>query len=503
MADRDESMPDFAAMFAHLFGPDAVMPPEMEALIQAMQAGPHSSPMAAMIHRQFGALFGATDPASRVTTATELARAAVAQSGGDPSVTEGQRREVAEAVAVASLWLDPVTTLDASAAQADAWCRAEWVEATMPAWFRLVEPVADGVTAASTAAMRSQFDRLGQDAEGLDLGAIGLPAPLVEQLGGSDQSISGLLGQLLPALEQVSSGAFAAQLGHGVGALAADVVSGTEVGLPVTPTGVVALLPAHVEQVAADLSLDPGEVRLYLAVREAARVCLFREVPWLGPQMEAAVRDYGRHVTIDTDAIEAAVGSVDLSDPSAFQEAMSRAHVFGATPSRQQQGALDRLGATLALVEGWVDHVTDKAVGAHLPHAAALGEAARRRRVGGPAAKAFARFVGLDVQPRRLRDATNLWAALDDRGGMPLRDGSWDHPDLAPTADDLDDPLGYVERRANPTPRDAMDDELERLLAEAGPGPASGSGSGSGSETGHDSGPESGSGPGSGPDPTA
>ena len=472
MADRDESMPDFAAMFAHLFGPDAVMPPEMEAFIQAMQAGPESSPMAAMIHRQFSALFGATDPQARVTTATELARAAVAQSGGDPSVTEAQRREVLDAVAVASLWLDPVITFDSSGAAAQAWSRAEWVEATMPAWFRLVEPVADGVTAASTTAMRGQFDRLGHDAEGLDLGALGLPAPLVEQLGGSDQSVSGLMKQLLPALEQVSSGAFAAQLGHGIGALAGDVVSGTEVGLPVTATGVIALLPARVEQLAADLSLDSGEVRLYLAVREAARVCLFREVPWLGPQMEAAVRDYGRHVTIDTDAIEAAVGSVDLSDPNAFQEAMSRAQVFGAAPTAQQQAALDRLGATLALVEGWVDHVTAKAVGPHLPHAAALGEAARRRRIGGPAAKAFAGFVGLDVQPRRLRDATNLWAALDDQGGMPLRDGSWEHPDLAPTADDLDDPLGYVERRANPAPRDAMDLELDRLLAGADSDPS-------------------------------
>ncbi|MEI2826866.1 MAG: zinc-dependent metalloprotease [Dermatophilaceae bacterium] len=173
----------------------------------------------------------------------------------------------------------------------------------------------------------------------------------------------------------------------------------------------------------------------------------------------------------------------------------------------------------MALVEGWVDHVTAKAVGPHLPHAAALGEAARRRRIGGPAAKAFAGFVGLDVQPRRLRDATNLWAALDDRGGMPLRDGSWEHPDLAPTADDLDDPLGYVERRANPAPRDAMDLELDRLLAGSDPGsdpsanpdstahpvsdstaqPVSDSDPGSGSDSDSDPGPD----PNPGPGPTS
>ncbi|MBK8867816.1 MAG: zinc-dependent metalloprotease [Dermatophilaceae bacterium] len=467
MADRDESMPDFAALFAQLFGPDVELPPELAQMMAALQQDPASSPMAAMMHQQMQALFGSSDPNARVATATDLARKVVAQVGADASITEHQRREASEAVAVASLWLDPVTTLEVPDAQGQAWSRAEWVEATMPAWFRLVEPVAEGVTGAAKSAMKAQLDRLAEGTENLDLRALGLPESLLAQLGGADTPLSALLGQVTPAMEQMSSGMFAAQLGQGVGALAADVVSGTEVGLPVTDPGIVALMPAQVAQVAADLGIDEAQVRLYLAVREAARVRLFTGVPWLGPQIEAAVRDYGRHVTIDVSAIEAAIGSVDMSDPAALNEAMSQAQLFAATPTPQQQSALDRLGATLALVEGWVDLVTAAAVAPHLPQAAALGEAARRRRVGGPAQKAFAGFVGLDVEPRRLRDATNLWAALFDRGGMPLRDASWDHPDLAPTADDLDDPLGYVDRRAAPPQPDAMDLELDRLLSEA------------------------------------
>ncbi|HEY3535500.1 MAG TPA: zinc-dependent metalloprotease, partial [Pedococcus sp.] len=118
----------------------------------------------------------------------------------------------------------------------------------------------------------------------------------------------------------------------------------------------------------------------------------------------------------------------------------------------------------LALVEGWVDVVTDRATRDHLPQAGALGEAVRRRRAtGGPAEKAFAGLVGLELRPRRLRDAANLWAALEARHGAAGRDRAWGHPDVAPTAADLDDPLGYVER-VDSTDDSALDAALDELL---------------------------------------
>jgi hypothetical protein len=109
--------------------------------------------------------------------------------------------------------------------------------------------------------------------------------------------------------------------------------------------------------------------------------------------------------------------------------------------------------------------VTERATRAHLPQTAALGEAVRRRRAtGGPAEKAFSGLVGLELRPRRLRDAANLFAAIEDRHGAAARDAAWGHPDVAPTAADLDDPLGYVERvgSAGGTDMDAALDEILR-----------------------------------------
>lgn len=470
MADRDESLPDFAALLRELLGPDAQLPPEMEQFLAAMQGGGDASPQAAMLQHQLGLLFGDGGEAARLSGATDLARKVVA-AGGERSITEGARRDVQAAVDVARLWVDPVTSFDSPGGPTRAWSRAEWVEATMPTWVELLEPVATGVASAGSAAMRKQLDALGASGELPDLASLGLPEELTARIGAQGMSMDGLLRQFTPALERVSAGLFTAQIGHAVGALAADVVSGTEVGLPVVPDQAITLLPAAIEEFAEGLGLEVAEVRLYLAVREAARVRLFTQVPWLAANLEAGVRDYGRNITIDTDAIESAVSSVDFTDADAMQEAFAQAQLFGRAPTPAQQAALARLETTLALVEGWVDLVTDQAVAAHLPHAAALGEAVRRRRLGGPAQKAFSGFVGLQLSPRRLRDARNLWAALEAAGGLDLRDGSWAHPDLAPTAGDLDDPLGYVERRRTPAAPDAMDAEIDSLLASFGDEP--------------------------------
>jgi putative hydrolase len=83
-----------------------------------------------------------------------------------------------------------------------------------------------------------------------------------------------------------------------------------------------------------------------------------------------------------------------------------------------------------------------------LPQAEALAEAIRRRRAtGGPAERTFATLVGLELRPRRLREAAAIWQGLTTERGITGRDAIWAHPDLLPTADDFDDPDGFVRGR--------------------------------------------------------
>jgi len=416
--------------------------PQMVSMMQGMGLDKVDPQMLAMVMSQVQALFAApeSDTAVDAALATDIARKTVAAEG-DALASGSDGRAAAEAVQVAGLWLDAATDLATPGLTGVAWSRAEWVEATMPVWTDLVEPVAAGVTDAVGTALSGQLGQLGDS---------GMPEGLLDQAG--------------PMLRRLHGSLFSMQLGQGTGTLAGEVLTGCEVSLPLVPAPTVVLMPAAVREFAAGLEVDEPQARLYLAVREVARVRLFGAVPWLAPALLAAVRDYAADITIDTTAIEEAVGSIDPSDPEAVQQAL-QGRMFAPQPSPAQQAALGRLETLLALVEGWVDVVTDRATRGHLPQADALGEAVRRRRAtGGPAEKAFGALVGLELRPRRLRDAANLFAALEESGGPGARDGAWRHPDLAPGANDLDDPLSYVERTARPE-TDEMDAALDRLLS--------------------------------------
>jgi putative hydrolase len=125
--------------------------------------------------------------------------------------------------------------------------------------------------------------------------------------------------------------------------------------------------------------------------------------------------------------------------------------LFEVEQTPAQRSALERLEVGLALVEGWLDDVVGQATDGRLGAAGALRETVRRHRAsGGPAEQTFATLVGLELRPRRLRDAATLFAALRAQQGVEARDAVWAHPDLLPTAEDLDDPLGYAERRDEP-----------------------------------------------------
>jgi putative hydrolase len=365
--------------------------------------------------------------------AKDIARQTVAQGTPDgvkdSSVGRADRDWVAEAMRLADLWLDGVTSLPSGANTAVAWSRAEWVEATLPVWRELVDPVAERVA-----------------------GAMGDVLP---------EEMQAMTGPLLGMMRSMGGAMFGSQIGQALGTLAGEVVGSTDIGLPLGPAGKAALLPANVAAFGDGLGVPQEEVRLYLALREAAHQRLFAHVPWLRAHLFGAVEGYARGIKVDTARLEEAVGQLDPSQPEQLQEALQQG-MFQPEDTPEQKAALARLETALALVEGWVDAVVHEAAAPHLPSAGALRETLRRRRAsGGPAEQTFATLIGLELRPRRLRDAARLWASLSDARGMDGRDGLWAHPDMLPTAADLDDPDGFVHR-------ETFDfSELDKMLGEA------------------------------------
>jgi putative hydrolase len=269
-------------------------------------------------------------------------------------------------------------------------------------------------------------------------------------------------------VEQMGGMAFGSQLGSALAQLGGEVLTSTDIGLPLGPLGVAALLPASIERFATGLERKNSEVIVFLATREAAHHRLFAHVPWLRQRLLGTIEEFARGIQIDTDALQEIASQVDPTDPQSMDQLMTSGLLEQRT-SPQQKAALTRLEGLLALVEGWVDVVVADALGERLPGADALRETLRRRRAsGGPAEQTFATLVGLELRPRKLRAAAELWRELTRQQGVEDRDALWSHPDLLPTTEDLDDPAGFVDRVASRAAD--LDDPiaaLERTAADA------------------------------------
>lgn len=338
----------------------------------------------------------------------------------DRSLTASERTSADEALRLADMWVDPVTTLPSGVSGTAGWSTLEWIGHILPVWRKLCDPVAAKVVSATSDS---------------------LPPEMAEQLGPMKTLLDGIGGM-----------AFSQQVGQALGQLAGEVLSSSDIGIPLGPTGTAALLPANIAAYAEGLEREVEETRLYVALREVAHHRLFGHVPWLRGHLMNAVETYARGIKIDRSAFDEAISaidptSVDLTKLGEMQDQLSTVMFGQQADTPEQQAALTRLETALALVEGWVTHVVERAAGDRLPGTTALAEAYRRRRAsGGPAEQTFATLVGLDLRPRKQREAAALWAKLADGRGVSGRDALWGHPDLLPSSDDLDDPDGFVSR---------------------------------------------------------
>ena len=284
--------------------------------------GGGGTPDLGALFSQIQSLMQPHDGAINWEFATDLARKVVAQSP-DPTPTQRQKDAVADAVRLADHWLDDATSFPSGVTAATAWSRAEWIVGTTDVWKVLVEPVAERSVNAMGGALPEE--------------AKAMAGPLM-----------GILGKAVGAM-------LASQIGSGVGALAGEVLTASDIGLPLGPAGRAALLPSNITEFAKGLDVGEDDVLLYLALREAAHQRLFGHVPWLREHLIGAVTDYARGLEINTENIqnrvEEQMRGIDPTNPESLQELLEGG-LFDIPKSPAQEAALQRLEVTLAAHRG-------------------------------------------------------------------------------------------------------------------------------------------------------
>lgn len=370
----------------------------------------------------------------------QVARDSAGQGGSDV-LTAADAERVRTSLQTASLWLDPITALDPATAHVQAWSRGDYVTHCLPAFRTLTEPVGENVARAFKEAMASQFEDM--------------PQELFANLGASiPQMIEAIISSLLGV-----------QYGSGLAELSAVSFGASDSGLLLGDNNTCALVPANIAEFAEGIDDGHDEVELFAAVREQAAARLYAQIPWLRPQIFDAVAAYSRQIEIDMHSIEEQVRSLDFT-MNAVQE-IDLSEVFETEANETQKAMVAQLEHLLSLVEGWISTVSFDAVIAHLPHATALSELFQRRNATtSPANRTFGALVGLDLAPRRIREASAFWRMAGTKLGMEERDKLWTHPDLLPTPEQLAEPETFFEAPANPV-ADELDAFLAQVLEEA------------------------------------
>lgn len=389
----------------------------------------------------FGFSGAEQNPDAAWLTTITAAKHATQEAGPDPMLQPSEQTVIVDAERLAQSWLDEFTTFDSPGTPARSITRVQWLDDTSAGWRSIVEPIVEGL---AEALQRSSFEGA-QELEGFDLGA--------------------MMG---PLLRQSASAMYRERLKRVLARVAHDTLTGTEIGFNLAANNDVVVVPSNVAAFTQDLDANESDMLLVLLLREAARQRLFANVGWLSPQLLALMTHYAREITIDLDAIAERLSPENIEQMSVEELTKIGEEVqvsfFRPASTETQLEILERLGVMLALVEGWVDHVVQRTMDKWMPHAPQLIEVLRRRRAAETPVRCVLReLIGLELAPRLVRDADNLWAAVEHERGLEGRDAVWMHPDLMPTAKDLADPLAFVARSQEPQ-TDDLDDELRRLL---------------------------------------
>src|SRR3954463_7503655 len=367
----------------------------------------------------------------------DLARQLASSSIGFVApVPEKTSAAIADAVHLAETWLDGATALPAGTTTAVAWTPNDWIDNTLDTWEMMCDPGGE---------------------QNSTVWAAALP-----------EEAKSMAGPLLAMMSQMGGMAFGSQLGQALGKLSREVLTSTDIGLPLGPKGVAALMPEAIESLAEGLEQPRSEIMTFLAAREAAHHRLFSHVPWLASQLLNAVEAFAKGMKIDMSGIEDMARGFNpesLTDPAAMEQLLSQG-MFEPKATPEQTAALERLETLLALIEGWVQTVVADALGDRIPGTSALSETLRRRRAtGGPAEQTFATLVGLELRPRKLREAAVLWERLTQAVGADARDAVWQHPALLPSAEDLDEPAGFIDRMIGGD-TSGMDEAIDQAIAD-------------------------------------
>lgn len=273
--------------------------------------------------------------------------------------------------------------------------------------------------------------------------AAGLEDKLAEGL-----SLPGPLGRIMRAVAGRAAGA---EAGAAIGFASRRVLGQYDISLGRSRRRPrLLLVEPNLVATHAELGGGPDAFLEWVALHETTHALQFGAVDWLRPHISGMLDELiaASSAGLDTGKLKALARRLVTSDPRQTVRAILRGELATALMGGEQGEVLERLQATMAVVEGYAEHVMDRAAPERADEFAALRRGIDERRQGrGGLGEAVARMLGLELKMRQYVLGKAFCDAIEARAGITGLNGVWDSPDALPSPAELEAPETWLARR--------------------------------------------------------
>jgi coenzyme F420 biosynthesis associated uncharacterized protein len=160
------------------------------------------------------------------------------------------------------------------------------------------------------------------------------------------------------------------------------------------------------------------------------------------------MRDYLATVEVRIERGSAG-GLPTLPNLSKLIEAFREGGLVALVQTREQRELMDRVQATMSVIEGYSEHVMDAVGETVLPSYPGLRDAMeRRRRSRSAPERVLQRLLGFEMKMRQYEQGKQFCDAVVERHGIATLNRVWQAPESLPTTAELARPDTWVERIA-------------------------------------------------------
>jgi coenzyme F420 biosynthesis associated uncharacterized protein len=238
-----------------------------------------------------------------------------------------------------------------------------------------------------------------------------------------------------------------AEVGLAVGYLSQRVIGQYDVAL-IGPARAPRLLfvGPNLWSARARLEVDRDLFLRWIALHETTHAVHFASVPWLREHIGGLAEELFEKAAVEVKPSEI-LGKLARLNPRELLRSVKSGELASLLLPAEQRRLIDRLTATMTLVEGYAEHVMD-GVGDQLdPRYTDLRRALDRdRERRGLLESIVSRVLGLEMKLAQYRRGKAFADEVTRAHGIRTLNRAWSGPEALPRPDELDSPEEWVER---------------------------------------------------------